>query len=184
MGIYSDWVMRNPDISDKIVATIEFVLKMLDKTACPFPVGAQYTQYSSVASTDLGTAFPQIESPNSLWPDTQWSLLWNTESIFFRTEGEQADNQRSSGVQEDRIRNITGSIHAQIRNDGGVGNYNPSGAFSQQTGSYASMFNSSGTSVPSDKILNFSAANSIGNSHVGTDIAPRNRLMRIWKRIL
>jgi hypothetical protein len=184
MGIHSDWVARNPGKSDQQIVNVEFVLKMLDKISCPFPVGAQYIQYPSVESNNSSIAFPINEQPSQLWPGTSWEKLWSTEGVFFRTEGGQADDQRINGKQTDRIRNINGSVQTQVSGDGGIGNYNPSGAFSQQDSSkYNSMFNSSGTAVPKNKILNFSAADSIGNSHIGMDIAPCNRLMYIWKRI-
>jgi hypothetical protein len=66
MGIYSDWIERNPEANNKQAVNVEFVLKMLDRVAFPFPVGAQYIQYPSTANNNIDLAFPIQKRPGSL----------------------------------------------------------------------------------------------------------------------
>lgn len=68
------------------------------------PVGSHYIQF---AETD-GT-FSASKSPSTLFGGT-WSLKFNDESVFFRTEGALSAAGRSGGVQGDAIRNITGEV--------------------------------------------------------------------------
>jgi hypothetical protein len=117
MGIYSDWVVRNPEASDKQAVNVEFVLKMLDKV-CLFPVGSYYTQYPAAKSNDFATAFPIAEQPSSLFGGT-WEKMYENERVFFRTGGSfSAESDRISGKQEDAIRNITGVFGTHKSFDG------------------------------------------------------------------
>src|SRR5699024_5951353 len=61
------------------------------------PIGFCYIQY------------PGTETPSSLFGGT-WTLMFNTEGVFFRTEGQGASSF-GSGVQGDAIRNITGTVN-------------------------------------------------------------------------
>src|SRR5690606_19870274 len=69
-----------------------------------WPVGAYYTQFS-----EADGSFSSAKSPSTLFGGT-WTLKFNTESVFFRTEGALAAAGRSGGVQGDAIRNITGTL--------------------------------------------------------------------------
>src|SRR5690625_3918959 len=77
------------------------------------PIGYVYTQY------------PGTETPSDLFGGT-WTLMFNTEGVFFRTEGQGASSF-GGGVQGDAIRNITGRFSAYTHGNGG-----PSGAFSSE----------------------------------------------------
>src|SRR5699024_3085905 len=74
------------------------------------PIGMCYTQY------------PGTETPSDLFGGT-WTLMFNTEGVFFRTEGQGASSF-GGGVQGDAIRNISGIFSAYSYEDGG-----PSGPF-------------------------------------------------------
>ena len=158
-------------------------MKMLDKFACPFPVGAQYIQYPSVESNNINTAFPTAERPNSLWPGTTWEKLWATAGVFFRTEGGQSGNLRTNGRQEDAIRNIVGVMRGSGDNDGGYA----VGCFSN-LGGEADSNAYDGTRYPRRVVLDANQQNSeivinpmAGHAN-GSDIRPTNRLFIIWKR--
>src|SRR5690625_7172247 len=61
------------------------------------PIGFCYTQY------------PGTDTPSTLFGGT-WTLMFNTEGVFFRTEGQGASSF-GGGVQGDAIRNITGNTN-------------------------------------------------------------------------
>src|SRR5690625_6930645 len=73
------------------------------------PIGFCYTQY------------PGTDTPSTLFGGT-WTLMFNTEGVFFRTEGQGASGF-GGGVQGDAIRNITGQTNT------GWDTNAPSGAF-------------------------------------------------------
>jgi hypothetical protein len=67
------------------------------------PVGTYYTQYPATASNDYAAAFPASERPASLFGGT-WSIVWDTEKVFFRTGGgQEAEDNRANGYQGDAI---------------------------------------------------------------------------------
>jgi hypothetical protein len=160
-----------------------------DFPSCLFPVGAQYIQYPSINNNEITVAFPANERPALLWPGTTWEKLWATEGIFFRTEGGQSSNLRTSGKQEDAIRNIKGSV------GGGLcylvermGDLTGSGAITLAS-SYDSRIGDDGSPNATGYPLNFEAntgsstTNPIAGHANGSDIRPVNRLFIIWKRI-
>src|SRR5690606_15501489 len=68
------------------------------------PVGSHYIQFAEANGT-----FSAAKSPSTLFGGT-WTLKFNTESVFFRTEGALSAAERSGGVQGDAIRNITAQL--------------------------------------------------------------------------
>ena len=67
-------------------------------------IGSTYIQFAE----DDGT-FDVSKSPEKLFGGT-WQLKYNTESVFFRTEGSLSEEGRSNGIQNDSIQNITGRV--------------------------------------------------------------------------
>ena len=57
MGMYSDWVARNPGQNVRQIVNIEWMLKQLDKLIPP--VGSIYMSTSAA-------------NPNSIYPGTSW----------------------------------------------------------------------------------------------------------------
>ncbi|WP_231849804.1 phage tail protein [Brachyspira pilosicoli] len=81
------------------------------------PIGSYYIQPAKPDGT-----FDDTAAPSKLWEGTVWELLYNTESIFLRTEGSLSEEGRSNGIQGDAIRNITGtSPRIYFRSSGGTG---------------------------------------------------------------
>ncbi len=76
-----------------------------------YPVGSFYIQYPDAnASVDkLDIMFPIKYSPSTLYGGI-WELQWNTENVFFRTEGGNSNISRdSTGIQKDDIKQLKGS---------------------------------------------------------------------------
>jgi hypothetical protein len=130
------------------------------------PIGFHYTQYASVADDDPEVAFPEAEEPETLWPGTTWVKLWDTESVYFRTEGTDADDGRVDGKQLDQMQ---GHWHSY---DSGTtaapGNY-------IQANPTARVTNETAIKSPSSDGVN-------GTPRTGSETRVTNRLMRIWKR--
>nr|BDD43793.1 hypothetical protein 12 [Spirochaetaceae bacterium] len=109
----------------------------------PPPIGATYVQ------------FPGESDPGSLWSGTTWSTLFDTEGIFFRTEGGNA-LAFGGGVQTDELKSHS---HTYVEA------YNP-------------QWKGNGTNSKPLHSTMTSNTSSVG----GTETRPRNRTIRVWVR--
>ncbi|MDR2490286.1 MAG: hypothetical protein LBD20_02670 [Spirochaetaceae bacterium] len=144
-----------------------------------WPVGTYYTQYALANGT-----FDGNEAPNVKFGGT-WTLQYNSEGVFFRTEGGASADQRLNGIQADRIRNITGKVllyfgfYFGFKGDSTTAS--PTSALYLSDDGTARQTPSSATHenyIRTNNVL-FSASRNVAT---GTDIAPRNRTIRVWKR--
>jgi len=136
------------------------------------PVGSHYIQFAEANGT-----FSAAKSPSTLFGGT-WTLKFNTESVFFRTEGALSAAERSGGVQGDAIRNITAQL--------GGGDYSflwtgtgatATGAFELGGTNRPHSASSTGGSIPSTLYFNASkVVPTAGENRV------KNRLIRVWER--
>jgi hypothetical protein len=203
MGFFDRYKQRFPQENDKKAVNIEWVLKTFDWSATElandindtigatldskadkadtytksevidiiYPVGCYYTQFADTTGTFLDS-----ESPSTLFGGT-WSLQFNTDGVFFKTEGYDGTITRSNGIQTDAIRNITGTIAALRLGYGADGYVESTGAF------YGS--NSGKTRPEYDENrydalkIHFDASRIVP---IDTYNHPRNRLIRVWKR--
>lgn len=155
------------------IAFKEWVISELNRvqTSTLPPVGSFYTQYANNTGKFVGS-----ESPNILYPNTYWQQYFNTEGVFFRTEGGNANEARTNGVQGDAIRNIVGEC----------GNYgNGVGSEYYSTGAMY-VRNYDGVSGESEATQGVSSIYGFDASRVvptGSENRPINRLIRVWKRI-
>ncbi|MEI0492058.1 hypothetical protein R4J17_06405 [Brachyspira intermedia] len=135
------------------------------------PIGSTYIQFAE----DDGT-FDASKSPEKLFGGT-WQLKYNTESVFFRTEGSLSEEGRSNGIQGDAIRNIQGEygyfIHGGLQITSQLFSYNHLGKID----SY--LLGGQWTDLDAGKIV-FNA-----NSVVPTasENRTKNRKIRVYKRI-
>ena len=130
-----------------------------------YPIGYQYTQYPN----DTTGVFDETETPLALFGG-DWEKQFETESVFFRTEGSLANESRSAGLQLDAMQLITGKFSPGMKHP------NSSGVF---TSSYDRSLES-GSSIGGFSI-SFNNARQARTSQ--TENRSRNRLMIIWKRI-
>ena len=106
--------------------------------------------------------------------NTTWQLVFNTESIYFRTEGSLSSSGRSNGFQGDAIRDISGSF--SIYHVPAVSNAS-NGAFRNKNGSNSSWTNV-GQMQRAQAAFDFYASRQVptaGENRV------RNRLIRVYK---
>jgi len=139
-----------------------------------YPVGSQYTMYAVAASDDLSVAFPTAKQPATLFGGT-WTQLWETDGVFFRTEGRPADGNITNGKQDDQMQQITGSFDAVW-----TGSTITGGVFST-TGGTA---NRASTGSNGTQDISFDSADSTaqGGARTGGTTYPVNRLFRIYER--
>lgn len=148
----------------------EAILKIIQDKI--MPIGATYIQFAE----DDGT-FDASKSPEKLFGGT-WQLKYNTESVFFRTEGSLSEEGRSNGIQQDAMQKLTGTIHTyntqehRIIMDG-------TGCFSIESGGGYGSNSDTG-------LLQVSQGVKFDNSkqaRTSTENRTKNRKIRIYKRI-
>ena len=160
-------VTKNSDANNSLQEQLKNLINSLMNKI--HPIGSYYIQLSKPDGT-----FDDTEAPSKLWEGTVWKLLYNTESIFLRTEGSLSENGRSNGIQGDAGRNATGGFYLiyaknntsgvfydadQLGNGSGLPDYNPY----WQVGR-----------INMDLSRAYTTAN---------EFRVRNRLIRIYKRI-
>ncbi len=159
---------RIPDLDEsKLQAIIDLV----------YPVGSFYMQFPDANSNDLSIAFPAKFSPAQLFGGT-WEEQWPNESVFFRTGGARSNEARSSGLQDYATKRLTGYTpwfqvdynHRGGGRDGVFGKHENRGGGTDSGNSgdttTRAFFDSNNQSLSSD-----------------TETRPRNRLIKVWKRV-
>jgi hypothetical protein len=154
-------------------------------------------QYASAESNDFDVAFPLGKRPESLWPGTSWSKLWEDEQVFFRTGGslgsqpDRTDGKQSHASQlPSHNHSLPGHTHSTPNHSHGFG-YNtpgavvvlaaggtvPIGIFSGIDDARSGTTNSGGSGTSGS-----GGSGTSGNASNSTETRPVNRLMIIWER--
>ena len=163
-------VTKNSDANNSLQEQLKNLINSLMNKI--HPIGSYYIQLSKPDGT-----FDDTEAPSKLWEGTVWKLLYNTESIFLRTEGSLSENGRSNGIQGDAGRNATGKF----------GHNYGSGLMSDTNGASGVFFGVGGG------VYGVGDVQGGQKYHIGLDLSRayttanefrvRNRLIRIYKRI-
>src|SRR5690625_2358289 len=124
------------------------------------PIGMCYTQY------------PGTDTPSTLFGGT-WTLMFNTEGVFFRTEGQGASSF-GGGVQGDAIRNISGIFSAYSYEDGG-----PSGPFRSTISNTSQLGADNPIETRTYIRFSFNASREVPTA---SENRPRNRTVRVWRK--
>ena len=143
----------------------------LDILNSRYMIPPYYIQYPDTSGNFNANEEPSVWFKKMYNVNTTWQIIFNLESVYFRTEGDLANVERSNGIQNDAGRNATASFFIRgsiaMQSSGVlVGAYN--------TKSWASSYTN--TDSPSSITLDLSRAYSIAN-----EFRVRNRLMRIYK---
>ena len=149
----------------------ENVQTALDILNSRYMIPPYYTQYP----LENGN-FDANEEPSNWYKKmynitTTWQIMFNTESVYFRTEGDLANVERGNGIQNDAGRNATASFFIR----GSIAMQSSGvlvGAINSK--SWASSYTN--TDSPSSITLDLSRAYATAN-----EFRVRNRLMRIYK---
>lgn len=155
-----------------IYKNVANVQELGESLALRYMIVPYYVQYSDVQGN-----FDSNEEP-SMWfkkmynVTTTWQIMFNTESIYFRTEGSLANANRSNGFQGDAGRELTGTLG--WANGGGLFNlfsgvFSPYGQYSRDW-SYSNSYDGRST--------NFNASKQWATAN---EFRVRNRLIRVYK---
>jgi hypothetical protein len=149
-----------------------------------YPVGSFYVQYPDADSSTLSVAFPDAYAPAALFGGT-WIKQWDTENIFFRTEG--TDYQtRTTGLSADQIQehyhadSLAAPAHTHPIGTNYTVNAGTAKAVMYRNTSGDASGAASATALTGSVGAATNGASSTLRSGVVTE--PRNRLVRIWKR--
>ena len=144
----------------------------LDILNSRYMIPPYYIQYP-----DTSGNFNANEEPSNWYKKmynitTTWQIMFNTESVYFRTEGDLANVERSNGIQNDAGRNARGSFYILYAKNNNQGVFYDSG--NVNNGIYLVEYNQYWQvgSVVMDLSRSYATAN---------EFRVRNRLMRIYK---
>jgi hypothetical protein len=144
-----------------------------------WPAGSFYTQYPLAGQSTIANMFPSSGSPATLFGGT-WTEMYAGEKVFFMGGLSSVESNRSSGIQQDAIRNITGQFEALPQSADNAGFIrNGSGAF---TVVKISGYWSSAQLIQPDRYGD--SANFDASRVVSTDSTnhPKNRPVKVWRR--
>ena len=138
-----------------------------------YPIGSQYTMYAVAADNDPDVAFPVAERPATLYGGT-WALLWDSEGVFFRTEGGSHTAGRTNGLQADQFQ---GHWHENYKHQAVAGT--TTYFFPEDNGPN----NLAAPSKIDVKHVREPISDGVnGTPRTGTETRPSNRLFRIYRR--
>ena len=165
-------VTKNSDANNSLQEQIKNLINSLMNKI--HPIGSYYIQLSKPDGT-----FDDTEAPSKLWEGTVWELLYNTESIFLRTEGSLSEEGRSNGIQDYATKRLQGNFYGveTTAGDFGVGGIT---YITYRQGSAVSSKSNNSSVVPRSYVgidSNLTSKSSENESRV------KNRLIRIYKRI-
>ncbi|MDR1252916.1 MAG: hypothetical protein LBK62_12270 [Treponema sp.] len=161
------------------------------------PIGFQYVQYARVESNDFDVAFPLGKRPESLWPGTSWSKLWEDEQVFFRTGGSLGSQlNRTDGKQDQasqlpsHTHSLSNHTHSVPSHTHGFGYNTPGAAGVGLDGGAVPIYAFSGVDDARTGTTNSGGSGTSGSGGSGTsgsasnstETRPVNRLMVIWER--
>lgn len=164
-------------ILDKVLKPVENIQELGESLASRYMISPYYVQYP-----DINGNFNPNEEPSNWFKKmyrvaTTWQIMFNTESVYFRTEGDLSNVSRSNGIQGDAGRNATGYFinsdwgiavgHSAFISGGILYNYNQSrrGRYLEYTGDW-------GNNLGIDLSRQWITAN---------EFRVKNRLIRIYK---
>ena len=188
-----------PDIKEENISKwmkeITFIIqemneRVYDDLNTIYPVGCFYTQYPDDESSTLSVAFPDKYSPSELFGGV-WEKQWDTENIFFRTEGANYQT-RTTGLSADQMQGhyhaVGDSGHYHSAPDGEYFvTYKPAVTLTHTysyttTNAYHTHVMDTASKVTGVTVLAPTTYGAYGTPRVGVVTEPRNRLVRIWKR--
>lgn len=143
-----------------------------------WPANSFYTQYPLTGTNELSTMFPDSAKPAALFGGT-WTEMYTNEEVFFKTAPSSADSSRSSGIQQDAIRNITGYAENTVENNG-VAIGNNTTVFGGALYRYGSKRHYTFAGYVIEAVdFGFNASRAVPTD---TTNHPKNRLVKIWRR--
>lgn len=150
-----------------------------------FPIGSFYVQFPVKGSNRSSEAFSTLYSPAVLFGG-DWQEQWKYESIFFRTEGKLANENRVDGFQNYATKRIRGDTTYSQRNKDleGTGNSGVFDSFLTVIGTDSGRGRDRATRAYFD-LSGYYNEKAVQNISYVSDLEtrPRNRIIKIWKRV-
>ncbi len=143
-----------------------------------YPIGSFYVQYPDKNSNYDSDAFPVSKSPGKLFGG-DWQEQWPDESIFFRTRGPEAKENRVKGFQGDALKMFVGKT-ALMQSNRWIPGYGNNGIFGGGIHLEA-IGTDAGDSSDIGHVNYFDSAYQSNMSKLETRV--RNRQIKVWKRI-
>jgi hypothetical protein len=170
-----------------------------------FPIGSYYVQFEKKGSNKTSEAFPVENSPEFLFGG-DWQEQWPYESIFFRTSGTLANENRINGFQNYATKRLKGDttysqvdrylwgkgnsgvFDAFVRNigtDNGHDNDWVSHSYFDLSGYYNSEKESFRNKAYEDQLAKDGRTIEMDKIRYISDLEtrPRNRIIKVWKRV-
>ena len=169
-------------ILDKVLKPVENVQELGESLALKYMILPYYVQYP-----DASGNFDSNEEPSNWFKKmygvtTTWQIMFNSESVSFRTEGDLANADRVNGIQGDAIQNITGGFRFMSANNNSL-----TATDSEDGFIYSSNMSNTAQINPNMRItgsqqlshaLKFDASRVVSTSN---EVRTKNRLKRIYK---
>ena len=144
-----------------------------------YPIGSFYVQFPDISNNLVETAFPILNTPEKLFGGG-WTLMWEKDTLFFRTQGTLANDKRDQkGIQNDAMINLTGYT-SWTQTDYNKRYINTATEVFKNSNSFIKIGTDKGTSSD-EGLRNYFDLSTVAN--VGTEVRVRNRIIRIWKRL-
>ena len=156
---------------EPIYKNVSNVQELGESLALRYMINPYYVQYADLIGNFNSNEEPSVWFKKMYNVNTTWQIIFNSESVYFRTEGDLANVERSNGIQNDAGRNATASFFIR----GSIA-MQSSGVLVGASNSKLWASSYTNTDSPSSITLDLSRAYSIAN-----EFRVRNRLMRIYK---
>ena len=155
--------------NEALGANVQTALDILNSH---YMINPYYVQYPDTNGNFNNNEEPSVWFKKMYNVTTTWQIMFNTESVYFRTEGDLSNVSRSNGIQGDAGRNATGTIglYGAIAYENQNGSLFVASPTSSQTGSSTGLQGYNG--VVLDLAKQWNTAN---------EFRVRNRLIRIYK---
>ena len=175
-------------INNMIIDDIKFNDYIFNIT---YPIGSRYVQFPVISDAkvkttiDLNnedkTAFPLIERPEILFGG-KWKELFNTESVFFRTQGSESnENRDSKGIQNWALRRLKGKTN-WIQTDYWAHGAGAEGIFKSEVSPEKTVGTDANTGkYPGVRNL-FDTSKILSENTSEKEVRVKNRLCKIWER--
>lgn len=95
---------------DPIYKNVTNVQELGESLALRYMLSPYYIQYPDAKGNFNPNEEPSVWFKKMYNVTTTWQIMFNTESVYFRTEGDLSNVSRSNGIQGDAGRNATGQV--------------------------------------------------------------------------
>ncbi|WP_295297732.1 hypothetical protein [uncultured Brachyspira sp.] len=168
---------------DPIYKNVTNVQELGESLALRYMLSPYYIQYPDAEGNFNPNEEPSVWFKKMYNVTTTWQIMFNTESVYFRTEGNLANADRVNGIQEDSIRPLKGVINVVTN---AINNVVADYMINSGSFLYRALINQNSNYNGIFEIRNPPPAPSLGYDisrvmPTSQEIRTKNRLIRIYK---